>query len=318
MFVEIIDTTLRDGEQTNGVAFTDKEKLSIAKHLLTEVKVNRIEIASARVTQGEFECASKAWLHIGDAKACLSKTKVSSPAFALKTPKSTYYLQTSLDSNLRLNKDTLKKLRMDFNGTTYNIHDETVLENGGGSSDTGNGNESGNNDGSSTEQSESCSVPASLSEADTSIKGSAYFAASISSNAYGAVFTGGSGGANADTYGGIQPGSFGVSFCYGDIKGLGRCSPTIADSEGDVGTPRIVDDESARNCWCKLTDYIPKGRQRINLDSSPWVYAALPDGYLKNMVTPSSPAEHCNDVCSLYCADRIYTSWKTRKSAFDQ
>ena len=59
MFVEIIDTTLRDGEQTNGVAFTDKEKLSIAKHLLTEVKVNRIEIASARVSKGEFECASK-------------------------------------------------------------------------------------------------------------------------------------------------------------------------------------------------------------------------------------------------------------------
>ena len=59
MFVEIIDTTLRDGEQTNGVAFTDKETLSIAKHLLTEVKVNRIEIASARVSKGEFECASK-------------------------------------------------------------------------------------------------------------------------------------------------------------------------------------------------------------------------------------------------------------------
>ncbi|MCQ2605807.1 MAG: 2-isopropylmalate synthase [Bacteroidales bacterium] len=59
MFVEIIDTTLRDGEQTNGVAFTDKEKLSITKNLLIEVKVNHVEIASARVSKGEFECASK-------------------------------------------------------------------------------------------------------------------------------------------------------------------------------------------------------------------------------------------------------------------
>lgn len=59
MCVEIIDTTLRDGEQTNGVAFTDKEKLSIAKHLLCDVKVNRVEIASARVSEGEFDCASK-------------------------------------------------------------------------------------------------------------------------------------------------------------------------------------------------------------------------------------------------------------------
>lgn len=54
MKVEIMDTTLRDGEQTSGVAFTDKEKLAIAKKLLSEVKVDRIEIASARVSEGEF------------------------------------------------------------------------------------------------------------------------------------------------------------------------------------------------------------------------------------------------------------------------
>ncbi len=53
--IEIMDTTLRDGEQTNGVSFTYKEKLSVSKQLLTEVNVNRIEIASARVSKGEFE-----------------------------------------------------------------------------------------------------------------------------------------------------------------------------------------------------------------------------------------------------------------------
>ncbi len=75
MFVEIIDTTLRDGEQTNGVAFTDKEKLSIAKHLLTEVKVNSVEIASARVSKGEFDCAAKIiqWANEAD---CLDKIEI--------------------------------------------------------------------------------------------------------------------------------------------------------------------------------------------------------------------------------------------------
>lgn len=49
-----MDTTLRDGEQTSGVSFAAQEKLSIARLLLDELGVDRIEIASARVSEGEF------------------------------------------------------------------------------------------------------------------------------------------------------------------------------------------------------------------------------------------------------------------------
>ncbi len=52
--IEIMDTTLRDGEQTNGVSFSASEKLTIAKLLLEELGVDRIEIASTRVSEGEF------------------------------------------------------------------------------------------------------------------------------------------------------------------------------------------------------------------------------------------------------------------------
>lgn len=55
----IMDTTLRDGEQTSGVAFSETEKLSMAKILLEDVKVDRIEVASARVSDGEYKGASK-------------------------------------------------------------------------------------------------------------------------------------------------------------------------------------------------------------------------------------------------------------------
>ncbi len=58
-FVEIMDTTLRDGEQTSGVSFAPQEKLSIARLLLQELCVDRIEIASARVSEGEFESVQK-------------------------------------------------------------------------------------------------------------------------------------------------------------------------------------------------------------------------------------------------------------------
>jgi len=55
--IEIMDTTLRDGEQTSGMSFSSSEKLTIAKLLLTELNVDRIEIASARVSKGEFKAA---------------------------------------------------------------------------------------------------------------------------------------------------------------------------------------------------------------------------------------------------------------------
>jgi (R)-citramalate synthase len=53
--IEIMDTTLRDGEQTSGVSFSASEKLTIAQLLLQEVKVDRIEVASARVSDGELQ-----------------------------------------------------------------------------------------------------------------------------------------------------------------------------------------------------------------------------------------------------------------------
>ena len=57
--LEIMDTTLRDGEQTSGVSFSASEKLTLAKLLLQELKVDRIEIASARVSDGEFKAVKE-------------------------------------------------------------------------------------------------------------------------------------------------------------------------------------------------------------------------------------------------------------------
>lgn len=59
MKISIMDTTLRDGEQTSGVNFTFGEKLSMAKLLLDELKVDFLEVASARVSEGEHEAVRK-------------------------------------------------------------------------------------------------------------------------------------------------------------------------------------------------------------------------------------------------------------------
>ncbi|HPS12566.1 MAG TPA: alpha-isopropylmalate synthase regulatory domain-containing protein [Prolixibacteraceae bacterium] len=52
--IKIMDTTLRDGEQTTGVSFNEMEKLSLTRVLLSDLKVDRVEVASARVSEGEF------------------------------------------------------------------------------------------------------------------------------------------------------------------------------------------------------------------------------------------------------------------------
>ncbi len=61
----ILDTTLRDGEQTQGVSFSPDEKVNIAKALLELLRVDRIEVASARVSEGELAAVAQIidWAH---------------------------------------------------------------------------------------------------------------------------------------------------------------------------------------------------------------------------------------------------------------
>ena len=56
--IQLMDTTLRDGEQTQGVSFSPEEKVNLAKALLQQLKVDRIEVASARVSKGEMDAVS--------------------------------------------------------------------------------------------------------------------------------------------------------------------------------------------------------------------------------------------------------------------
>ena len=55
--IAIMDTTLRDGEQTPNVSYTPAEKLQLARMLLVDLEVDRIEMASTRVSAGELEAA---------------------------------------------------------------------------------------------------------------------------------------------------------------------------------------------------------------------------------------------------------------------
>lgn len=70
-----MDTTLRDGEQTESVSFLPNEKLMIARALLMDVKVDRVEVASARVSEGEKEAVSMICRWARNA-GCIDKVEV--------------------------------------------------------------------------------------------------------------------------------------------------------------------------------------------------------------------------------------------------
>ncbi|MBO7147950.1 MAG: 2-isopropylmalate synthase [Lentisphaeria bacterium] len=74
-YVELLDTTLRDGEQTPGVAFTPEEKLSIARLLISHLHLDRLEIGSARVSEGEQEAIRNilAW---ADHRGCRERMEI--------------------------------------------------------------------------------------------------------------------------------------------------------------------------------------------------------------------------------------------------
>jgi len=73
--IEIMDTTLRDGEQMSGISFSSSEKLTIAQLLLEELHVDRIEIASTRVSEGEYE-AVKSITDWAKSKGLIDKIEV--------------------------------------------------------------------------------------------------------------------------------------------------------------------------------------------------------------------------------------------------
>lgn len=72
--MEIMDTTLRDGEQTAGLSFNASEKLAIAQLLLGELRVDRVEAASARVSKGEFEAFADICTWAG-ANGCIDRVE---------------------------------------------------------------------------------------------------------------------------------------------------------------------------------------------------------------------------------------------------
>ncbi len=73
--IEIMDTTLRDGEQAEGISMMPEEKRTIAQRLLESVKVDRIEVASARVSEGERR-AVKAIVDYAESKGLANRVEI--------------------------------------------------------------------------------------------------------------------------------------------------------------------------------------------------------------------------------------------------
>src|SRR4026209_2468865 len=73
--IEVMDTTLRDGEQAESISMMPEEKRTIASRLLETVNVDRIEVASARVSEGERR-AVKAIIDYAESKGMTDRVEI--------------------------------------------------------------------------------------------------------------------------------------------------------------------------------------------------------------------------------------------------
>jgi (R)-citramalate synthase len=124
--LEILDVTLRDGEQTRGVSFNTDEKLNIAKNLLLNVNVNRVEVASARVSKGELKTVQT----ISDwAKSENLNHKIEILGFVDKNHSVDWIYESGVRTMNLLTKGSLKHLTLQLKKTIdEHLHDiqETI------------------------------------------------------------------------------------------------------------------------------------------------------------------------------------------------
>lgn len=135
--IELMDTTLRDGEQTQGVSFTPDEKVNIAKAILKRLGIDRIEVASAKVSEGEKAAVTtiNQW---ASGEGCLESVEVlgfvdhkRSVDWIIETGGKTMNLLTKGSENhcrTQLNK-TLKQHVADIHKTVNYAHDQGLKVN---------------------------------------------------------------------------------------------------------------------------------------------------------------------------------------------
>ncbi|MFQ6727175.1 MAG: hypothetical protein ACLRFF_02350, partial [Alphaproteobacteria bacterium] len=99
----------------------------------------------------------------------------------------------------------------------------------------------------------------------------------------------------------LNNGEWAVTFSYGTVKGMAKCSSTKGSSK-KPGTPSDTD---GQYCWCQATNYTPNEGNRCNVASPSWVfYSDLWD------------ASNCAGICAFYCANIVEVDAVFRRGVF--
>ena len=87
----------------------------------------------------------------------------------------------------------------------------------------------------------------------------------------------------------LNNGEWAVTFSYGTVKGMAKCSST----NGSYTTPGTPSDTNGKYCWCQATNYTPDGGNQCNVASPSWVFYDA-------MVTASNCAVGCARSCAIF------------------
>ncbi|MFQ6696368.1 MAG: hypothetical protein ACLRFQ_03725 [Alphaproteobacteria bacterium] len=99
----------------------------------------------------------------------------------------------------------------------------------------------------------------------------------------------------------LNNGEWAVTFSYGTVKGMAKCSRTDGGSWATPGTPS---DTNGQYCWCQATNYTPNGGNQCNVASPSWVFYN------------SGSTSFCARSCAKNCAGDVASSASFRRAVF--
>ncbi len=103
----------------------DSDVISFTNKMTENPPYNETEITLYAIW--EFVCESGKWLRVGNERICMYEQQTTHPAMVIHKNNVPYYIMLTKDPEIPINKDSSRKMHVEYGGDRYNAHDASVF-----------------------------------------------------------------------------------------------------------------------------------------------------------------------------------------------